>query len=533
VKAFHLFLLLIGLVFVATSFPYSTGRIAYPTPHSYFEARVNLAEEEQPRIQRHLAAVEAILRARSTAGLSESQRRNRLARLDDLHEYWTRGEFPQNLDFPNRLIPYFIDAKGVPCAMGYLVIQSGHEDFAEEIRVRMNNAYIGEIAAVDNRLAEWGDVNGMTLEEAAMVQPGYGAPRIGAILQIRLDSLLRPWVFGPDHNNIGGSAIFYQDSSKWKLHLGYDALTGFCLTPSGQPLVLKYSSVLWKGREYSIPAPPNSFGYPTFPCDWNVQGTEAWVPTLQGLIRLTRGGTNDSLARMRFSTPLASDTVTGVAVNPSGIWATTPQGIYRRSVPIMDTVVTVWDSTTLGGRRVTGLKAGVGNYVWAGVEGISNGSTTSFSTRGILRHNGTVWNRYVSTMSSVFVPSDTVLALAIRDTATVWIAVRSGFYRFPSTSGSGKVADIPSGGTIYEMVGNTQGFYASTSSGLYQFRNDSLVFIWNPTSLRPAMAGKGLQTGPRLRVLSAHEAKALGNARSVLGQKTGPQAGAGVYLLPD
>ena len=91
--------------------------MAYPSARSYFEARVDLSEEDQSRIARHLAAVEAELRARPTDHLSESQRKNRLARLDDLHTYWTRAEFPQNRDFPDRLVPYFIDAQGVPCAM--------------------------------------------------------------------------------------------------------------------------------------------------------------------------------------------------------------------------------------------------------------------------------------------------------------------------------------------------------------------------------------------------------------------------------
>jgi hypothetical protein len=166
---------------------------AYPDPQSPFEATVNLAEPERERVQRHLATVEVDMRANPPAGLTDAQLKKRLALLDELRAYRERGVFPKNRDFPDRLVPYFIDAEGVPCAMGQLVIASGHGAFAEEIRATRNNAYIAELAAMDGRLAAWGEEHGITLEEAARVQPGYGPPRLSSVVRIRQDTLGRPW----------------------------------------------------------------------------------------------------------------------------------------------------------------------------------------------------------------------------------------------------------------------------------------------------------------------------------------------------
>src|SRR5690606_11519400 len=138
--------------------------IAYAGARSFYEAHVNLAEPERERIQKHLALVEDDMRRHVPAGLNEAQLTKRLALLDTLRAYRERGEFPRNLDFPDRLIPYFIDAAGVPCAMGKLIIASGHAALAEDVRAHMNNAYIAEIPAADPRLAAWGEEHGFTLE---------------------------------------------------------------------------------------------------------------------------------------------------------------------------------------------------------------------------------------------------------------------------------------------------------------------------------------------------------------------------------
>lgn len=505
------------------------ARMPYPHPRSYYEAHVDLAEPERARIQAHLSKVEAILRANPPKGLSAGQRKNRLARLDDLHEYWTRGEFPKNRDFPDRLVPYFIDAKGVPCAMGYLVIRSGGGDFAEEIRRRMNNAYIAEIAAADGRLAAWAKAQGMTLREAAMVQPGYGPPRLSAVWKVGLDPSGRPWAMGADANLIGNISLFYRDSSQWIYDgaVPYSA-PGFCFNALGEALLVSGSQFTWKGSTTQVSG--MAVGYQ---CAWSGDSV-AWTGGHKGLARLLRNGSN-VLVRQQFTAPITSDTVTAVATVGNIVWAATPRGVFRRLHAGTDTIVTLWDSTWMGGRRITGLVAGRG-ALWAGVEGVVNGYTTGFSTRGLRRFDGTDWLDYRAAQSSTFVPGDTVYALAVRDSSSAWIALRTGFYRFaPGVVGGGatqKVADIPSGATVYDMAGDAQGFYAGTSLGVYRYEGDTLTFLGQPAA--PVLSARRLHapvkpSGLTLRLSRPREAP---DALTIQGRKTGPRAAAGVYVTP-
>jgi hypothetical protein len=161
-------------------------------------------------------------------------------------------------------------------------------------------------------------------------------------------------------------------------------------------------------------------------------------------------------------------------------------------------------------------------------------ATNFFSTRGLRRWNGTGWTSYRASMSSILVPGDTVFALAMRDTASAWMAVRTGFYRFqPSTGGGQKVADIPAGVTVFDKAGNASGFYAGTSAGVYQYRNDSLVFLGSPgVSIRPGIAGKQRGVDPKLRILQSGRFNDEGGVRTVLGQKAGPRPATGVYVSP-
>src|SRR5437870_1560004 len=127
---------------------------------------------ETARIRAHLDSVERELRAKDVAALTPAQRAARLRNLDVLHRYWVRGVFPLNTDFPSQRVPYFIDRYGTRCAMAYLIEQSGHGDFVARVAATHNNARIWELQ--DNpALVAWLDQNGMTLAEAARVQPSY------------------------------------------------------------------------------------------------------------------------------------------------------------------------------------------------------------------------------------------------------------------------------------------------------------------------------------------------------------------------
>jgi len=128
---------------------------------------------ETARIRTHLAVVERELRAKDVSSLTVAQRAARARNLDVLHEYLMRGIFPRNTDFPGERVPYFIDRYGTRCAMAYLIEQSGHGDLVARVAATHNNARVRELQD-DPALVAWLDQNGMTLAEAARVQPSYG-----------------------------------------------------------------------------------------------------------------------------------------------------------------------------------------------------------------------------------------------------------------------------------------------------------------------------------------------------------------------
>lgn len=129
----------------------------------------------QPRseagwIQLHLSLVEKALRAHSPAGLSAAQLEHRNRSLDDLHQYWLAGNFPQNEDYAYRT-PIFIDKHDNFCAVGYLVKASGFEAVSRNIAARTNLAYVKEMHYPE--LQQWASDHGFTIDELAWIQPGY------------------------------------------------------------------------------------------------------------------------------------------------------------------------------------------------------------------------------------------------------------------------------------------------------------------------------------------------------------------------
>lgn len=119
----------------------------------------------------HLQRVEALLRSRDLARLTLEQRHARERNLDLLHGYWLAGKFPQN-DYSPKRIPVFIDPHGTPCAVGYLMIQGGENEFAESVHVQQNNIYIREIT--DQTFFRWAERSGLSVDELALIQPSYG-----------------------------------------------------------------------------------------------------------------------------------------------------------------------------------------------------------------------------------------------------------------------------------------------------------------------------------------------------------------------
>ncbi|MYE35825.1 MAG: hypothetical protein F4X23_13325 [Gemmatimonadales bacterium] len=149
----------------------ASGRTATAPPSAATFARAEPGVLETRRIHGHLLDVEGVLRRRATDALSASQRERRNTALNWLREYRERGEFPRNHTHADR-VPVFVDEHGTPCAVAYLLQRSGREDLVREVASTDNNVYAWELAG-DARFSEWLDETGLTLDEAARIQPAY------------------------------------------------------------------------------------------------------------------------------------------------------------------------------------------------------------------------------------------------------------------------------------------------------------------------------------------------------------------------
>ena len=132
----------------------------------------NMNEQEQIRI--HLAYVEHLLKKKDVSSLSLELQQKRKKAINLLRNYWRKGEFPSNYDYPNERKPCFRDKKDRICAVGYLVQQTGNEDLVKEIEASENYSTIYEMT--NPELITWVEQSGLTLKECAMIQPTYWAP---------------------------------------------------------------------------------------------------------------------------------------------------------------------------------------------------------------------------------------------------------------------------------------------------------------------------------------------------------------------
>lgn len=144
------------------------------------ETKATDTADERTRIQTHLARVSEHLRRLPPADLTPDQRAARRVTLQWLDEYRAAGVFPHNHVRSGTRTPVFVDPHGTPCAVGYLLLRSGEDELVEEIVRTDNLVRVPELRG-DPRLEDWLDARGITLEEAAMIQPQYGGtpPDIG------------------------------------------------------------------------------------------------------------------------------------------------------------------------------------------------------------------------------------------------------------------------------------------------------------------------------------------------------------------
>jgi len=166
-------------------------------PSVFDDARIVRFRSDAARIAEHLHRVREHLARCTPVGVGPHALSQRRALLDALDSYADRGIFPVNDIVPGRS-PVFIDPLGNACAVGHLMISSGHAALAERISAEMNLAYVHDIALPE--VAVWAATNGFTIDELAWIQPTYDHLRNwnpGVVASIELANRDRFEVLGP------------------------------------------------------------------------------------------------------------------------------------------------------------------------------------------------------------------------------------------------------------------------------------------------------------------------------------------------
>lgn len=535
----------------AAAFPFALCALfaASPAAHtpyvhakSYFESRVDVSEPERARIRKHLARVEADLRAHPPAGLSPAQAEARKRRLDDLHAYRLRGEFPRNRDFPDSLVPYFIDDRGIACAVGHLVIASGHRGFAEHIRLTQNHAYIREIA--DPRLSQWAEASGLTLEECARIQPGYGGPvPYPYIREMEVSPDGAVWTLaGP---SCMCSPMYFQAFSlhpggAWQMPFPqFGVLSMLCLDPEDRPLIGvgvgsggASEGLLWNGRLIG------GSGYAgSQDCSWSPEGPVAFVAGNSGLRSYRLTG-----SELGLMSPMApSESMQVVSATSVMAWSGSNRGAFGRGIHASGSLTRL-DSAGKAVFRVTGLASQGTLGLWAGINGsygenpaemFSQTGGPVFSREGLFFRRGLSggWTGYSRALSGL--PSDTILALTPADSQSVWIATTSGIFRFTPP---GTATQVRPGfnSPVTDLATDSLGrlYIATWGSGVYRWHDGITQTLGHySTSSSLYRAGRGREADKILR-RQAPGPEDVAEVRSLLGRRSESARASGLYILP-
>ena len=137
------------------------------------DSRARQLRAEVVRLGAHFDSVDRELRGVEVSRLSATQKAMRAELISWLRDYRNAGRFPENDRFANRQVPFFRDSHGTLCAMAYLIDRSGRGDIVENVASTRNNAFIHELTD-DPALVAWLDRSGLSVDEAARIQPTYG-----------------------------------------------------------------------------------------------------------------------------------------------------------------------------------------------------------------------------------------------------------------------------------------------------------------------------------------------------------------------
>jgi hypothetical protein len=174
-------LTLAGMLAAALALPRGAGAALSHGSPAPLDRRLEVA-----RLRAHFDSVDAELRHANSLHFTPGQRRARATLIGWLQEYRDGGDFPRNDRFPGRAMPFFRDSRGVLCAMAYLIDRSGRGDLVDRVALTRNNAFVAELAD-DLALRGWLDSVGLSVAEAARIQPTYWGREVSALVA-RYDS---------------------------------------------------------------------------------------------------------------------------------------------------------------------------------------------------------------------------------------------------------------------------------------------------------------------------------------------------------
>ncbi|MEO0460855.1 MAG: hypothetical protein AAF219_08425 [Myxococcota bacterium] len=171
------------------------------------------SDRETRRLVSHFKKVLDELASADVEHLTSEQRRRRSARIRELSSYAASAQFARNTDFSDARVPYFVDGSGTRCAMAHVIEQSGSAELVARIATEENNAFIPELSE-DRELRSWLDRNGLSLEEAARIQPAYGfdetnrdRTRVARGVSIGLSGATLAINFATDHESLLGGVL--------------------------------------------------------------------------------------------------------------------------------------------------------------------------------------------------------------------------------------------------------------------------------------------------------------------------------------
>ena len=130
---------------------------------------------EVDKVRCHVSYALAELKAETT-----KDQNRRAGLLTTLEAYVAKGEFPRNENdaSPSQRYPCFVDSSGTPCAVAYLMQQSGATALADAIAGTHKYESIGQIMAggseeLVSQIQSWTATNELNAADLALIQPTY------------------------------------------------------------------------------------------------------------------------------------------------------------------------------------------------------------------------------------------------------------------------------------------------------------------------------------------------------------------------